>query len=228
MHGFFITGTDTGVGKTTIAAALLHRLAQSGRRTAGMKPVAAGCHHTTAGWRNEDALQLLAHGNVTLSYEEVNPLALPAPWAPHLAARAAGIDINVDLLHAAYLRLRARADTVVVEGAGGWLVPLTAHETMADLAARMNLPVIMVVGMRLGCLNHALLTAEAVGRHGLQLVGWVANCIDPDMEEVAGNIEALETRLAVPRLATFSHRPSTTVAERAAELDLRPLGDRVR
>lgn len=228
MRGFFITGTDTGVGKTTIAAALLHRLAQSGRRAAGMKPVAAGCHHTTTGWRNEDALQLLAHGNVTLSYEEVNPLALPAPWAPHLAARAAGIAMDVDLLHAAYLRLRARADTVVVEGAGGWLVPLTAQETMADLAARMNLPVIMVVGMRLGCLNHALLTAEAVGRHGLQLVGWVANCIDPDMEEVAGNIETLEARLAAPRLATFPHRPSTTVAERAAALDLRPLGDRVR
>lgn len=225
MHGFFISGTDTGVGKTTVAAALLYRLAQSGRRVAGMKPVAAGCHRAAAGWRNADALQLLEHSSVPLRYKEVNPIALPAACAPHLAARAAGVEMNVEILHAAYMRLRERANSVIVEGAGGWLVPLNAKETLADLAARINLPVILVVGMRLGCLSHALLTAEAVAYRSLPLAGWVANCIDPNMKEVPANIASLEERLAAPRLATLPHQPAANVTEYAALFDMRVLDD---
>lgn len=220
MKGFFITGTDTGVGKTRVATALLHRLGRTGLRCAGMKPVAAGCSHTADGWRNEDALQLLAHSNVRLAYDDVNPCALPAPIAPHLAAREAGTNTSVERLHAAYVRLTAFADCVIVEGAGGWRVPLNHRETLADLAVRIDLPVILVVGMRLGCLNHALLTAEAVAQSGLRLSGWVANCIDPAMEKVAENIETLEKWLGAPRIARVAHLPTANTGEIAAMFDL--------
>lgn len=220
MNGFFITGTDTGVGKTVVAAALMHRLVATGRRVAGMKPVAAGGILTAEGWRNDDALQLLAASNIPLDYEEVNPFALPAAIAPHLAAREAGVELSVATLHAYYAPLAARAECVIVEGAGGWRVPLNEQESFADLAVALQLPVILVVGMRLGCLNHALLSADAIISHGARLAGWVANSIDPAMERVAENIAALETRLAAPRLATFPHLAAVDSAALAAELRL--------
>ncbi len=223
MNGFFVTGTDTGVGKTVAAAALVHRLAATGRRVAGMKPVAAGGVFTAEGWRNEDALQLLAASNIPLAYEEVNPFALPAAIAPHLAAREVGVRLNVATIHAHYAALAARAECVIVEGAGGWRVPLNEQESFADLAVALRLPVILVVGMRLGCLNHALLTSEAIDRSGAQLAGWVANGIDPAMERLAENIATLETRLAAPRLATFPHLAAVDSAALAAELNLAAL-----
>lgn len=225
MKGYFVTGTDTGVGKTQAACALLHRLTREGKRCAGMKPVAAGCISVGGAWRNDDALQLLARGNVELSYEDVNPAALPAGIAPHLAAEEAGLTLSVDHLHAAYRRLAARADCVVVEGAGGWKVPLNERETLSDLAACIGLPVILVVGMRLGCLNHALLTADAIARSGLHLAGWVANCIEPAMPSLASNIATLEQRLAAPLIATFPHLPSAKPEERADLLNLEALLD---
>ncbi|MEK7322505.1 MAG: dethiobiotin synthase [Pseudomonadota bacterium] len=220
MKGFFITGTDTGVGKTVVAAALIHHLAETGRRVAGMKPVAAGCVLTAEGWRNDDALQLLAAGNVPLGYEEVNPFALPAAIAPHLAAREAVMELSVAVLHAHYAQLAARTDCVIVEGAGGWRVPLNDRESVADLAVALNLPVILVVGIRLGCLNHALLSGEAIIRSGAHWAGWVANLVDPAMEKIAENIATLETQLAAPRLATFPHLARVDVAALAAEFKL--------
>ncbi len=226
MNGFFITGTDTGVGKTVVAAALIHRLAETGRRVAGMKPVAAGCLRSPEGWRNDDALQLLAAGNIPLRYEEVNPFALPAAIAPHLAAREAGVKLSVAALYAHYAQLAARAESVIVEGAGGWRVPLNEQESFADLAVALKLPVILVVGIRLGCLNHALLSGEAITRSGVRLAGWVANIIDPTMERILENIAALETRLAAPRLATFPHLAHPDVAALAAEFNLAALAVR--
>lgn len=216
MNGFFITGTDTGVGKTTVAAALLLRLGQAGRRVAGMKPVAAGCDRTADGWRNDDALRLLAASNVPLHYDDVNPYPLPAAVAPHLAAAEAGVRPTVAALHATCKRLAARADCLIVEGAGGWLVPLNDGETLADLAVRLQLPVILVVGMRLGCLNHTLLTADAIARSGARLAGWVANGIDPAMERIADNIATLDARLAAPRLANLP--PGAADAAAAAKM----------
>ena len=224
-RGFFISGTDTGVGKTAVAAALLHRLAQTGRRVAGIKPVAAGCELTPEGWRNDDASQLLAQGNVPLRYDEVNPIALKAAIAPHLAARDAAMTLSVDALHSACTALTARTDVLVVEGAGGWLVPLNDEETLADLAARLNYPVILVVGMRLGCLNHALLSAEAISRRGLRLAGWVANCIDPHMQRVDDNIASLQARLPAPRLATLPYQAELDIARLAAMLDIEALAN---
>src|SRR3569623_325894 len=201
----------------------LQRVAHTGRRVACMKPVAAGSVLSTDGWRNEDALQLLAASTVPLRYEDVNPFALPAAIAPHLAAREAGVHLNVATIHAYYAALAARAECVIVEGAGGWQVPLNEYESFADLAVALQLPVVLVVGMRLGCLNHALLTSEAIERSGAHLAGWVANLIDPTMERIAENVAALETRIAAPRLATFPHFATVNIAALAAKLNLAAL-----
>ncbi len=206
MYGWFITGTDTGVGKTVAAQALLARLARAGFRAAGMKPVASGCRQTPQGLRNEDAERLLDASSVPLSYEEVNPYAFAPPVAPHLAASADGVEIRLENILELFYQLRARADCVVVEGAGGWYVPLGSALTMADLARALGLPVILVVGLRLGCLNHALLTAQAVRASGCTLAGWVANHLDPEMALARENIETLRTRLDAPLIAEFPHQ----------------------
>jgi dethiobiotin synthetase len=205
MPGWFVTGTDTGVGKTLFAVSLLAGLARAGFKAAGMKPVASGCRETPEGLRNEDAERLMAASSVPLAYEEINPYALAPPVAPHLAAAAAGIEISLENILEHFDRLRARAEFVVVEGAGGWFVPLGPTLTMADLARALGLPVILVVGLRLGCLNHALLTAEAIGRMGCPLAGWVANRIDPEMMLVEQNIETLRERLAAPLIAELPY-----------------------
>jgi dethiobiotin synthetase len=205
--GLFVTGTDTGIGKTRVALGLCHAFAMQGKRVAAMKPVASGCSQTPAGLRNDDALALQAAMNVQAAYSDVNPYAFAAPIAPHIAAAEAGGTIDFDVLDRAYERLTMRSDVVVVEGAGGWLVPLDERRTMADLAVAWQLKVIVVVGMRLGCLNHAQLTAESVERRGLTLHGWVANALDPDFERLDENIASLRTRMPAPCLGVLEHAP---------------------
>lgn len=209
-QGYFITGTDTDVGKTRIACALLAAFNTRGLTTAAFKPVASGCKQTPDGLRNDDALLLQQHASVRASYDEVNPYAFAPAMAPHLAAPQAGIEIDFARLCAAYQQLAARADIVIVEGAGGWLVPLGPQTTVADLAQTLGLPVILVVGMRLGCLNHALLTAEAIRQRGVPLAGWVANSIDPNMAAVQDNITALSERLSAPLLGHVPWSPDAT------------------
>jgi dethiobiotin synthetase len=192
-RGLFVTGTDTGVGKTVVAAALLRALALSGKRAVGMKPVSAGL--AADGSANPDVAALLAAGNVDAPLADRNPYAFAPAIAPHLAAARTGVNIDLAVIAAAHARLAAQSDFVVVEGAGGALVPVDATHDMLDIAARLRLPVLLVVGMRLGCLNHALLSAAAIRARGLELAGWVANCIDPHMHAVAENVEALSLLL---------------------------------
>ena len=199
-RSLFVTGTDTGVGKTLVSAALLHTLAQRHARVVGMKPVAAGLVQQGQAWVSEDVLMLRAASTVRVPPELDNPVALPEPISPHLAAAHAGRRVAVAELLAAQRALRALADVVLVEGAGGWRVPLNAQETLADLARAIAAPVVLVVGLRLGCLNHALLTAEAIRADGLTLAGWVANSIDPQMACREENIDTLRQRLNAPLL----------------------------
>lgn len=199
---FFVTGTDTEVGKTFVTSAMLASLADAGRRVFGLKPVAAGAEERQGQWVNEDALALMDMSSVRLSYQQVNPILLRQAVAPHIAADREGRSISVARL-AGYCRgaFTTPHDVVFVEGAGGWLVPINGTETLADLAAALALPVILVVGLRLGCINHALLTADAVRRSGLTLAGWVANaCSREAMCAQDANIEALRARLGAPLL----------------------------
>jgi dethiobiotin synthetase len=196
--GFFVTGTDTGIGKTVASCTLLHALRARGLRAVGMKPLASGSEATPDGLRNEDALALQAASAPRPDYDDVNPYALPLPLAPELAARDAGVAVTLAPLLAAHARLAARADVVVVEGVGGWMAPLSAMLMQADLARALDLPVVLVVGLRLGCLNHALLGARAIAADGCRLVGWIANAIDPAMDAVDDNIAMLGARLPAP------------------------------
>lgn len=196
--GYFVTGTDTEVGKTLVSCALLLHLRTRHARVVGMKPVAAGTVPTPDGDDNEDAQALRACGSIRVPRALDNPYCLPLPLSPHLAARAAGQRIELPLLVQRYHELAAQADAVVVEGAGGFLVPLNERDTGADLAQALALPVVLVVGLRLGCLNHALLTAEAIAARGLTLAGWVANRIDPQMQSQDDNIATLRERLGAP------------------------------
>jgi dethiobiotin synthetase len=198
----FVTGTDTGVGKTRVAVALIHALREQGLRVAAMKPVAAG---HAPGELNEDVVALMQAANVTADVGDVNPYAFPEPIAPHIAAQLAGVQIELDVIAAAYFRLAATADVVVVEGAGGWRVPLNERDDMADLAQRLGLPIVMVVGLRLGCLSHALLTAESIAHRQLLWAGWVGNHVDPAMACQAENVAALHARLAGPCLGVQAH-----------------------
>lgn len=217
-HGLFVTGTDTGVGKTWVSLGLMAALQAQGFSVAGMKPVSAGCASTPEGLRNEDALLLQRQSTLPLPYEWVNPVAFEPPIAPHIAASEIGARIDFARIQRAHRRLAASADLCVVEGAGGWLVPLGARSSFADLAVHLALPVVLVVAIRLGCLNHALLTVESIERRKLCLFGWVANLLAPDTAREAQNIEALETRISAPRLATVKYAPTTTVAHFADSL----------
>ena len=198
---FFVTGTDTEIGKTTIAAGLLHAARLAGLSTAAAKPVASGCVQTEDGLRNDDALALLGECTVPLHYNEVNPLAFEPAIAPHLAAREAGVLLDVAALQGPVGAILAKqADFTLIEGAGGWRVPLAGQATLSDLAVALGLPVILVVGVRLGCINHALLSAEAIVRDGLQLGGWVANLVDPHTARLEDNLATLADRLPAPCL----------------------------
>lgn len=214
---YFITGTDTDVGKTTIAAGLLHAARSAGMSTAAGKPVASGCELTPKGLRNADALALMAQCSLPLSYAEVNPVAFEPAIAPHLAAREAGVALTVQSLSGPMLHiLNKEADFTLIEGAGGWRVPLADQDNLSDLAMALGLPVILVVGMRLGCINHALLTAEAIARDGLQLAGWVANIIDPKTSRLEENLATLAERLPAPCLGRVPRLKAVT-AEAVAE-----------
>lgn len=219
-HGVFITGTDTGVGKTRVAAALLEGLRMRGIRAVGMKPVAAGCEWVDGQWLNEDAALLAAASGVAAPREWLNPYLLQAPIAPHIAAAREGRRIELAPILSAYKELERLADWVVVEGVGGFRVPLNEHEDTADLAVALGLPVILVVGMRLGCLSHALLTAEAIAARGLSLVGWVANRIDPAMQGYAENRQALQSALKISCLGTVSWQPQNSAGQIAKDLDI--------
>ncbi|MDP3125399.1 MAG: dethiobiotin synthase [Thiobacillus sp.] len=212
MSGLFITGTDTGVGKTRVAVALIHALRAQDLRVAAMKPVAAGC---APGELNDDVSALLQASNVAANLRDINPYSFAPPIAPHLAAQQAGVRIELPVIVAAYARLAAAADVVVVEGAGGWRVPLNEHEEMADLAHALGLPIVLVVGLRLGCLNHALLTAESISHRRLPWAGWVGNTIDPAMACQAANLDALRARLPTPCLGVqdFSTAPIRNASE---------------
>jgi dethiobiotin synthetase len=206
MTSYFVTGTDTGVGKTLVAAALLQTLAKHYPRVVGMKPVAAGHIRVGERWTSEDALALRAASTVQVPPELDNPILLPDPLSPHIAAERVGARISIAHVVDCYRELASRADAVVVEGAGGFHVPLSDHETGADLAQALALPIVLVVGLRLGCLNHALLTVEAIRARGLSLAGWVANHIDPAMQAQDENIAWLQRRLGAPPLANIAYQ----------------------
>lgn len=207
IRAAYVTGTDTGVGKTRASRALLANLRARGLRASGMKPVASGCEATPDGLRNEDAEHLIAASDPRPAYADCNPYAFAPPIAPHIAAREAGREIALDPIRGAYARVAAAADRVVVEGVGGWMAPLSDTLMQADLAHALELPVILVVGLRLGCLNHALLGARAIRADGCRLAGWIANRIDPAMDRVDDNIDTLRARLDAPLLGVLAFAP---------------------
>jgi dethiobiotin synthetase len=219
-RGIFITGTDTGVGKTVIAAGLVWLAALRGTRVIGLKPVASGAVRTAAGLRNEDALALATAGSVGAPYEVTNPHCFEPAIAPHLAAADAGVGIRTEGLVAWYAQATAAADLAIVEGAGGWRVPLHPDGFLSDLPEALGLDVILVVGLRLGCLNHARLTAEAIERDGrCRLAGWIGNCIDPGYARLDDNLGTLGRLLGGPALAVVPSLDPPSPAAAAAHLD---------
>lgn len=218
---YFVTGTDTGVGKTLISCALLHAFAAQGKLVIGMKPVAAGCGEDD---QHEDVERLRAASNVLAGKGQVNPYCFPRPVAPHLAAQFIGVSINFSRIVESFSELSGLADEVIVEGAGGLLVPLNTEQDSADLAGQLELPVVLVVGMRLGCLNHALLTADAMKWRSLKLAGWVANVVDADMAMLDENVAALRQRIDAPLLGIVPHLAQSDAREAAKFLDLNLLG----
>ena len=224
-RGFFVTGTDTGVGKTVIVCALLHAFAALGKSVIGMKPVAAGATPTADGLLNEDVAALRAAATTAAPLRLVNPYCFEPAVAPHLAAQAVSVHIGLDTIAAAFDQLSALAEVVIVEGVGGFCVPLNDAQDGGDLASRLDLPVILVVGMRLGCLNHALLTAQAIRARKLHLIGWVANRIDRSMAWADENVAALARRLGAPMLADVAYARTPDPRDIARQLALAVLDD---
>ncbi len=219
-RGFFVTGTDTGVGKTLVCSALLHALAARGVSAVGMKPIVAGAVDVDGRWLYEDVEALRAASSINAPDALINQYAFRAAIAPHIAAEREGVSIDVEVIERAYAKLSALADVTIVEGVGGFKVPLGPHVDTADLARRLNLPVILIVGMRLGCLNHALLTQAAIGAAGLQLAGWVANTLDARMPMFEENLAALNERIAAPLLGVVPAMPQPKPQSVAELLDL--------
>lgn len=214
---FFVTGTDTEVGKTLCTAALLRAARLQGLRTVGMKPIASGCEPTPAGLRNEDALAHLAETSAPLpAYEAVNPYAFGPAIAPHIAAAEAGVTVDFAVIAAHWAELTRDRDFALLEGAGGWQVPVDDHRFFPDLAVHLRLPVLLVVGLRLGCINHALLTAEAIAARGLALAGWIGNRVDPAFNRLDDNLAALHRHLPAPCLGVVPPLPAPTLAARVA------------
>lgn len=218
--GLFIAGTDTGVGKTLIACALLRGFAARGLRVVAMKPVAAGAARRRGVWWHDDVVQLRAAANVDAPQAVVNPYCFAPPIAPHIAAQQAGVTIRMAVIEKNYARLGRNADLVVVEGAGGLLVPLGRTLSAADIPARLGMPVVLVVGLRLGCLNHALLTVEALQARGLYLAGWIANRIDPAMARASENLQTLCARIKAPLLGAVQHTQNPQPVRVARMLDI--------
>jgi dethiobiotin synthetase len=203
----FVTGTDTGVGKTVVACALVRAFVARGERVAVMKPIASGAERTPQGLRNADALALLAAANVPLTYPQVNPYCFEPAISPHIAAEDAKIRIDTSTILASFAQLQQISERVVIEGAGGWLAPINERESMADLARALNAPAVMVVGLRLGCLNHAQLTRFNIDAAGVPFAGWIANRLEPAMEREAENLATLKRRLGEPPLAIVPFAP---------------------
>ena len=207
---YFVTGTDTSVGKTHVACQLIRDYVAQGYKVIGMKPIAAGCELVDGTWVNEDVLKLETASNINVPRELVNPYSFNEAIAPHIAAELAGIKIEIKVIKQAFEALTKLADIVIVEGAGGFLVPLNSvplnsKQTMADLAVALNIPIILVVGMRLGCINHSLLTVEAITARKLTLHGWVANQIEPNMPALVENEATLEARIQAPKLFSLAY-----------------------
>lgn len=220
--GVFVTGTDTGIGKTVYACGLLRTLGRAGVRATGMKPVASGAERIDGEWRNADALALLEAAPQPVPYAQCNPYCFEPAIAPHIAAQQAGVEIDPGVIAGACRQLAEVAEFVVVEGVGGWQVPLNDRETVADLARTLQLPVILVVGIRLGCINHALLSADSIRRQGTELLGWVANMVEPDMACRAENVSAIEQRLDAPLLDVieFSNQPLSDMSQRGLNISM--------
>jgi dethiobiotin synthetase len=221
MKKFFVTGTDTDVGKTLVSIALLQLARESRLTTAAVKPVAAGCKRSAKGLRNDDALALQSVITALLQYDEINPIALEPAIAPHIAAKSVACEITAQYLAEKCGQVfRKKNDFTLVEGAGGWRVPINATETLADLAVLLRIPVVLVVGLKLGCINHAVLTMEAIKNDGLEIGGWVANQIDDNMAVVDENIDALLTRLPCPFLGyiPFLNNPNATNASKFLDI----------
>lgn len=216
--GVYVTGTDTGVGKTMASCALLRALAATGRRAIGMKPVASGCERIQRSWRNEDALALIEASTVRGNYGDHNPYALPAATAPQLAAQEAGTDVGLPAIVDAYARLLHLADVVVVEGVGGWMAPLADGFEQAELAQALALPVVLVVGLRLGCLSHARLSARAIEADGCRLLGWIGSAVEPEFERRDAYLDLLRDALPVPCLGVLPHAPGTSADTMARHL----------
>jgi dethiobiotin synthetase len=219
MNGLFVTGTDTGCGKTEITLGIMYNLQQQGKSVLGMKPIASGAVLTDEGLRNEDALRIQAQCSQVIAYSSVNPLVYQPPISPHLAAMEAGEPISLDRLIDEFNALSIQADRIVVEGVGGWHVPLGDSITLADLARSLDLPMILVVGMRLGCLNHALMSAECMLNSGVRFAGWVANIVDPQMLGVKENIHTLQAWMPAPCLGEIPHLESPSPEQIASYLD---------
>ena len=205
MFSVYVTGTDTGIGKTLASCTLLHALRAHGLRAAGMKPVASGCERIDGEWKNADALALQVAGEPGIAYADINPFALEHPLAPELAARDAGIEVALPSILAAHARLAERTDALIIEGVGGWAAPLSASLMQADLVRTLRVPVLLVVGLRLGCLNHALLSARSIAADGAHLAGWIASHVDPAMERVDDNLAMLRERLPAPCWGVLPH-----------------------
>lgn len=221
---FFVTGTDTGAGKTLVTSGLLSAASKQGLETIGLKPVAAGCEQTPDGLRNSDALNLLEAMSVELPYSQVNPITLEPAIAPHIAAAEEGRRITVDRLAGICQgALMRKHDLSFIEGAGGWRVPLNNREMLSSLAVSMNTPVILVVGMKLGCISHTLLTTEAILRDGLRLAGWVANRIDPDMSRYDENLQTLKDLMPAPCLGVVPWLEDVSHDAVAERLDISSL-----
>ena len=218
MFALYVTGTDTGIGKTLASCALLHALRVHGLRAAGMKPVASGCERLDAEWRNADALALQAAGEPGVAYADINPFALEHPLAPELAARDAGVEVSLLPILAAHARVADNADALIIEGVGGWAAPLSASLMHADLVRALRLPVLLVVGLRLGCLNHALLSARAIAADGIHLAGWIASHVDPEMQRVEDNLAMLRARLPAPCWGVLPHAPDADPVAMARHL----------
>jgi dethiobiotin synthetase len=216
-HTLFVTGTDTGIGKTRAALSLMAALQCRGLRVAAMKPVASGCEVTAAGLRNDDAEALLRQTNVSLSYEEINPYTFAPPIAPHLAAIEVNQTVNINYIINIHAALRQRADVIIVEGAGGWRVPLNQYVGFCDLAAALDAQVILVVGLRLGCINHALLSAEAIWHDGLALFGWLGNHIDPEFE-YQGSVDTIRSWLGLPPLGILDYAETFDTEQAVTQL----------
>lgn len=216
----YVTGTDTGAGKTHASCALLHALRRLGRRAVGMKPVASGARENRHGWVNQDALDLLGASSFAADYALVNPVCLKAATAPEIACRMENVQFGLPHLVSAWEALHAQADDVVVEGVGGWCAPLSQELMQADLVRALDLPVVLVVGLRLGCINHALLTLSALQADGMRLAGWICNTVDPELEFAEHYFEALLRRMPVPCLGRLAWQSPASIAD----LDLGPLG----